>query len=98
MSLGRRLAEQIDRIWRETARRKGEGAAERVLGRIAEVLVALRRQPLMGVPGRRRGKERRRFLAGEYWIYYRVVDGVARVDGLRHFKQDQSKDWDATNG
>ena len=60
------------------------------------MLMALLEQPLMGVSGRRRGKARRRFLAGEYWIYYHVVDGAARFERLRHYKQDQANDWDAT--
>ena len=96
--LGRALRRQIDRIWVETAKRKGLRAADSVVTRIAEVVAMLGRQPESGVPGTRRGRAMRRFLAGEYWIYYVTGPGGARVRKIRHFKQDQSKDWDATNG
>lgn len=98
VSIDPRILRQIDRIWLETAKLKGERGAERAAGRIIDLMIALRKQPLMGVSGSRKGKEARRVLAGDYWIYYHVLGGVARVGRLRHVRQDQSKDWDATLG
>ena len=79
----------------ETAKKNGITAADKTITRIAEVVALLGEQPEMGVRGTRRGREVRRFLAGDYWIYYDGGTG-ARVRKLKHFKRDQSKDWDAT--
>ena len=84
VSIDRRILRQIDRIWLETAKLKGERAAERAAGRITDLIIALRKQPLMGVAGSRKGKDARRVLA--------------RVGRLRHVRRDQSKYWDATLG
>ena len=50
----------------------------------------------MGVEGTRRGKPRRRFPAGDYWVYYQRVSGGIRVDCLKHHTRNQARDWDAT--
>ena len=97
-NLSRQLRQQIDRIWLETAKRSGIRAADKTIIRIAEVVALLGDQPEIGVSGTRRGREVRRFLAGDYWIYYEGGAGGARIRKLKHYKQDQSKDWDATTG
>ncbi len=50
----------------------------------------------MGVEGTRRGKPRRRFPAGDYWVYYQRVSGGIRVVCLKHHTRNQARDWDAT--
>ena len=82
----------------ETARRKGIAAADGAIAKITKVVALLGVQPEMGVPGARSGRAMRRFLAGDYWIYYETGAGGVRIRKIRHVRQDQTKDWDATRG
>ena len=95
--VNRQIHKQIDRIWQWNAMERGELIATAVVEKIWDVMELLGTQPNLGALGRRRGTPTRRFLAGDYWVYYQAVPGGARVVCLRHYKQDQSKDWDGTN-
>ena len=92
------IHQQIDRIWLATAERKGETAAKEAVGRIWEVLALLGKQPRIGVEGRCRGKEIRRFLAGDYWIYYVLETSRVRIRQVKHHKRRQATYWDVPGG
>jgi plasmid stabilization system protein ParE len=94
--LNPRLRKQIQRIWQDVAKRKGERAAEKALGQMEQAFFQLRRHPGMGVAGTRKGRVLRRLLAGDYWIYYVETGSSVRIRQIRHYKQDQAKSWDAT--
>ena len=98
VQVNRRIRKQIDLIWRWNAKRRGEATATAVVEELWDVLALLGAQPGMGNEGTRRGKSTRRFLAGEYWMYYQKSTAGIRVVCLKHYKRNQAKDWDATLG
>ena len=83
--VNRQIHTQIDRIWQRNAKRRGEAVATAVIEELWGVL-----------EGTRRGKPRRRFPAGDYWVYYQRVSGGIRVVCLKHHTRNQARDWDAT--
>ena len=94
--LGPGIQRRIDGIWQELARRHSEGAANDTVARLEEVFELLAAQPGMGVPGECAGKPLRRFLAGNYWVYYRVPEQGVLITKLSHVRQNQAQEWDAT--
>ena len=76
-------------IWANIAKWRGVAAADKASDRLEEVFGVLADQPGMGVMGACGREGVRRFLAGEFWIYYRELpDGIQIVD-LKHYKQRQ---------
>ena len=97
VQVNRQIHKQLDGIWQWNAVRRGEPVATAAIEKIWDVFALLGAQPGVGAAGRRRGKPTRRFLAGEYWVYYQRVTGGIRVVCVKHHMRNQAKDWDGTN-
>ena len=97
-SIGRKLRRRIHGIWLDLVDYRGERAADKALGRIVEVFSLIAQQPGIGVGGSKDGIPVRRFLAGDYWIYYRLGRRGVQFTSVKHHRERQSADWDAREG
>jgi len=86
----RRDLQEISDYWTSEA---GEHVALQVIAAILETVITISRQPKAGVIAEAFGPGVRKFLAGNYMLYYQAYRAGIEILHVFHGKRDQPGAW-----
>ena len=87
----KRELQDISDYWSERA---GPDYAVRILAKLIDTILLFSQQQRAGRPAEDFGPGVRRFPAGRYMVYYRIVRGKLHVLRVIHGSRDQERAWE----